>query len=287
MDIELKEVAFEYNHKKKNEINEAAIIDINLSIDSKNEFIAVLGHTGSGKSTLMQHFNGLLLPTSGAVKIFDQIITGNKKKNPKLKPIRKRVGYVFQFPEYQLFDETVLKDIMFGPLNFGFTEEEAKENAIKYAKLLKIESILDKSPFNLSGGQMRKVAIAGILAYEPDVILLDEPTRGLDPLGALEIMDFFTKIHKEFNKTIIMVTHDMDLAYKHVNRAVVLCDGKIVFDDKKENLFLNNKYLDFHLQKPLILQTIDDLNSNLGYSLNYDISNMEDLILGLKGEAHG
>lgn len=287
MDIELKEVAFEYNHKKKQAITDAALVDINLSIDAKGEFIAVLGHTGSGKSTLMQHLNGLLLPTSGSVKIFDNSITSNKRKNPKLKPIRKRIGFVFQFPEYQLFDETVLKDIMFGPLNFGFTEQEAKASAIKYAKLLGIESILDKSPFNLSGGQMRKVAIAGILAYEPDVILLDEPTRGLDPLGALEIMQFFTKINQEFKKTIIMITHDMDLAYQHVNRAIVLKDGKIVFDDKKEKLFINDKYLDFHLNKPLILKTIDELNNELGYKLNYNISTIDELLIALKGEYHG
>ncbi|MFI3329445.1 MAG: energy-coupling factor transporter ATPase [bacterium] len=282
MAIEFRQVGYSYS-KNKNNIDKA-IYNINLSIEGKNEFVGILGHTGSGKSTLMQHINGLILPTNGEVVVFDNIITNKKRKNPKMKSIRKQIGFVFQFPEYQLFEETVLKDIMFGPMNFGFTEEEAKESAIKYAKLLNIEHILDKSPFELSGGQMRKVAIAGVLAYEPDILLLDEPTRGLDPKGAKDIMDFFNYMNKEYNKTIIMITHDMDLAYEHVNRLVVLKEGKIEFDGNKEDLFISEIYKDLHLKKPLILDSIDELNNNLNLNLNYNIKTIEELVEKLRGD---
>ena len=150
----------------------------------------IVGHTGSGKSTLLQHVNGLLLPSSGCVYIDDYKLTSNRRKNPKLKPIRKKIGFVFQFPEYQLFEETVLKDIIYGPINFGMSEQEAIRNAKDVAKELKITNILNKSPFNISGGQMRKVAIAGILAYNPDILLLDEPTNHLD-LEAIRWLEEF------------------------------------------------------------------------------------------------
>ena len=172
MGISFKEVSHLYPGLKKKQFT-VALDAINLDIAAEGEFVAICGKTGSGKSTLIQHMNALLLPTSGNVIVFDKVITPKKKKNPKLKEIRKRVGFVFQFPEYQLFEETVLKDIMFAPRNFGYSVEDAKNKAIEIAKLLKIEHLLDKSPFNLSGGQMRKCAIAGILSYDPDIILLD------------------------------------------------------------------------------------------------------------------
>ncbi len=285
MAIEFRQVDYSYSRKKDS--IDKAIYDINLKIDSSGEFVGVLGHTGSGKSTLMQHVNGLLLPSSGEVKIFDNVITNKKRKNPKMKSIRKQIGFVFQFPEYQLFEETVLEDIMFGPLNFGFTKEEAKQSAIKYATLLNIDHLLDKSPFELSGGQMRKVAIAGVLAYEPDILLLDEPTRGLDPKGSKDIMDFFNKINKEYNKTIIMITHDMDLAYEHVNRLVVLKDGRIKFDGDKKDLFSSDIYRELHLKKPLILDSIDELNSNLNLNLDYNIKTIDELVIKLKEGYNG
>ncbi|UKI51227.1 MAG: ATP-binding cassette domain-containing protein [Clostridium sp.] len=160
----------------------------------------MVGQTGSGKSTLVQHMNALLLPTMGYVDILGAKITPKAKKNPKLKPIRKNVGFVFQFPEYQLFEETVLKDIVFAPKIFGMTDTEADSRAKEVANMLGIADLLDKSPFNLSGGQMRKVAIAGILAYNPSILLLDEPTRGLDPKGQREIMDMFYELHTTTNK---------------------------------------------------------------------------------------
>ena len=281
MGISFKEVTHSFRGIKKKEIF-TALENISLDIDEKNEFIAVVGKTGSGKSTMLKHMNGLYLPTTGNVCVFDSIITPNQRKNPKLKKVRKRVGYVFQFPEYQLFEETVLKDIMFAPINFGMKPEEAKAKAISVAKLLKIEKLLNKSPFNLSGGQMRKVAIAGILAYDPNILLLDEPTRGLDPLGAKEIMEIFYQIHKETGKTIIMITHDMNLVYQYATRVVVMKDAKITFDGKKEEVFGSNIYKDNNLAKPEILELIDYLNEKLHLNISYETYTLDDLLVKLR-----
>lgn len=277
MGISFKEVSHFYPGLKKKQIT-TALDSINLEISSTNEFVAITGKTGSGKSTLIQHMNALMLPSRGNVIIFDKVITSNKRKNPKLKEIRKRVGFVFQFPEYQLFEETVLKDIMFAPLNFGYSEKEAKQKALEIAKLLNIESLLDKSPFNLSGGQMRKVAIAGILSYDPDILLLDEPTRGLDPKASKEIMDLFYNIFKTSGKTIIMITHDMNIAYEYASRIILMKDSKIIYDGDKVELFKSNIYLDGHLTKPEVLQLIDYLNDKLGYNIDYNNFTLEDLL---------
>ena len=285
MGISFKEVDHYYPGLKKHEYT-IALKDINIDINDKNEFIAIIGKTGSGKSTLLQHMNGLVLPSKGNIVIFDNIITPNKRKNPKLKNIRKRVGFVFQFPEYQLFEETVLKDIMFAPKNFGYSEEEAKKKAISVAKLLHIEKLLNKSPFNLSGGQMRRVAIAGILAYDPDILLLDEPTRGLDPKGAEEIMELFYQIHKETRKTIILISHDMNFVYKYANRLLVLNDSKITYDGFKEDLFKNDLYKENHLEKPEVLKLIDYLNENLKINIPYSIYSLEELIDYLAKEGY-
>ena len=277
MGIAFKEVSHLYpKHKKQYTV---AIENINLDIAGSGEFLALVGKTGSGKSTLIQHMNALLLPTSGSVSIGDKVITPKKNKNPKLKQIRKKVGFVFQFPEYQLFEETVLQDIMFAPKNFGFTEKEAKESAIKTAKLLRIDdSILSKSPFNLSGGQMRKVAVAGILAYEPDILLLDEPTRGLDPKAAEEIMELFYQIHKEYNKTVILISHDMNLVYQYATRVVVMNNGNISFDGNKVKLFSTEIYKKNHLTKPDVLDLIDYLNKTMGYKLDYNTFTSDELL---------
>ena len=280
MAIKFNEVSFFYEKSKKNDIVLAAIKDINLEIAEKNEFVTIVGHTGSGKSTLIQHINGLIIPTNGEVVIGDKVLS-KKNKKIKLKPIRKQIGFVFQFPEYQLFEETVLKDIIYGPINFGMSPEEATAKAIEVAKQLNIAHILDKSPFNLSGGQMRKVAIAGILAYNPDILLLDEPTRGLDPLGAKEIMDFFKKLQTDEGKTIIMITHDMDLVYEHSTRVIVMEGGKVAFDGDKEVLF-KDEYQKYHLTKPTILRTIDYINEQTNRNIGYDNYNLNDLLKSLK-----
>lgn len=281
MAIRFDKVSYFYEKPKKNVVSLAAINDINLSIADQDEFVTIIGHTGSGKSTLLQHVNGLLLPTQGCVYINDAKLTNKKRKNPLLKPIRKKVGFVFQFPEYQLFEETVLKDIIYGPKNFGMTEQEAEENARDVAEKLKITNILNKSPFNISGGQMRKVAIAGILAYNPDILLLDEPTRGLDPLGGLEIMRFFKDLQEKEHKTIIMITHDMDLVYEYATRVIVMDEGKVVYDGDKKRLF-EGEYKNHHLVKPRILQTIDYINENTNRKISYDNYSLDDLLVTLK-----
>ncbi len=271
MGISFKEVSHLYPTNKR-KVYTVALDKINLNINATGEFVALVGKTGSGKSTLMEHMNALLLPSSGAVEIFDHVITSKRNKNPKLKTIRKRVGFVFQFPEYQLFEEIVLKDIMFACKNFGYSSEDALNQAKTTAKILKIdEKLFQRSPFTLSGGQMRKVAIAGILAYNPDIILLDEPTRGLDPKSADEIMELFYELHLQTNKTFILISHDMNLVYQYANRVVVLNQSKIVFDGDKKELFSTSIYEENHLTKPDVLQLIDYLNDQLGYQLEYDI----------------
>ena len=282
MAIQFKEVSHTYRGVRRKDIHKA-LDNINLNIDAKNEFIAIVGKTGSGKSTMMQHMNALKLPTSGNVLIFDKVITPKERKNPKLKDVRKKVGFVFQFPEYQLFEENVLKDIMFAPRNFGMSQDDAKQKAIEIAKSLNIENLLNKSPFNLSGGQMRKVAIAGILAYDPEILLLDEPTRGLDPKGQDEIMDLFYSIHKETNKTIVMISHDMDLVYKYATRIIVMNDSKIVYDGDKIKLFEDDIYSNYNLEKPEVLKLIDYINQNSKVNIGYDTFTLDSLLEKLEG----
>ena len=258
-----------------------AMEDIDLEISNTNEFIAVCGHTGSGKSTLIQHMNALLFPSSGKLEIFGRVI--KPKKNRKLNEIRKKVGLVFQFPEYQLFDETVLKDVMFGPINFGLKKEEAKEKAIKALEMVDFDpKLYNQSPFRLSGGQMKKASIAGILALEPDIIILDEPTRGLDPKSSVEVMELFNKSHKETNKTIIIITHDMDIVSKYAKRVVVLNEGKIVYDGTKENLFVDPNFTTFHLDYPSSMKLAMDINKKLDLGINTNVFTLEELILELE-----
>ncbi|HHT99324.1 MAG TPA: energy-coupling factor transporter ATPase [Acholeplasma sp.] len=240
-----------------------AIMDVNLNIDGKGEFIAIVGHTGSGKSTLVQHMNALLVPTSGTVEVFNTVLPQPKKA--KINHLRQKVGLVFQFPEYQLFEETIIKDIMFGPKNFKDSEEDALKKAKTAANLVGIpESLYEQSPFRISGGQMRRVAVAGILAMEPKILVLDEPTRGLDPKGRNEFMDMFKKIHEEENKTIVLITHDMDIVSEYAKRIIVMKDGYVVFDGKKEELFEHPNFIDFYLDFPTPIKILKHLNQTLG-----------------------
>jgi energy-coupling factor transport system ATP-binding protein len=185
----------------------------------------------------LQHLNALLQPTDGSVKIGEREVKA-KQKNKNLKPIRQKVGIVFQFPEHQLFEETVEKDIIFGPMNFGVSEEEAKKRARMALKNVGLqEEILEKSPFDLSGGQMRRVAIAGVLAMDPEVIVLDEPTAGLDPRGRKEIMDMFYHLHKERNLSTILVTHSMEDAARYADQIVIMQHGKVMKKGTPEEIF--------------------------------------------------
>ena len=213
-----------------------AIQDVSIDIPS-GIYLAIIGHTGSGKSTVLQHLNAILKPTKGVVQIGDRTVTSEKKQK-NLKEIRKRVGIVFQFPEHQLFEETVEKDICFGPMNFGVSEEEAKERAREVIKQVGLsEDILSKSPFDLSGGQMRRVAIAGVLAMKPDVIVLDEPTAGLDPRGRKEIMEMFYRLHKEKQLTTVLVTHSMEDAARYADKIVIMHKGKVYKEGTAEEIF--------------------------------------------------
>lgn len=254
MGINFSNVGFKYDVKASN-----TLYDINLQIDKNNEFITVLGHTGSGKSTLVQLMNALNLPSSGSIEVLGTKI--DEKNKPLLKPIRKSVGLVFQFPEYQLFEETVLKDVMFGPKNFYKGLVDEKEMAIKALKMVSLdESLYERSPFNLSGGQMRRVAIAGILASDPDILVLDEPTVGLDPRGKSELMEMLVNIQKDTSKSIIMITHDMNVVAKYAKRCIVLNNGRIVYDGPKNEMFENR---DFLLEHNLDIPDI----TKLAYSL--------------------
>ncbi|MGN1401680.1 MAG: energy-coupling factor ABC transporter ATP-binding protein [Bacillus sp. (in: firmicutes)] len=224
MQIELRDV--EYRYQPNSPFERRALHDINLTFES-GKYVAIIGHTGSGKSTLLQHLNGLIKPTKGEVQIGDKLVTA-KQKDKAIKAVRKKVGIVFQFPEHQLFEETVEKDICFGPMNFGVPEEKAKELARKALKMVGLsEDILKKSPFDLSGGQMRRVAIAGVLAMEPEVIVLDEPTAGLDPRGRKEIMDMFAALHKERGLSTILVTHSMEDAAHYADEIIVMHQGTV------------------------------------------------------------
>lgn len=234
MDIKLQHV--EYRYSAGTPFERFALKDVSFDIP-EGTFLAVIGHTGSGKSTLLQHLNALLQPTSGQVKIGENVIEAGKK-NKNLKPIRQKVGIVFQFPEHQLFEETVEKDICYGPINFGVPEEEAKRRARLAAKKVGLpEDVLQKSPFDLSGGQMRRVAIAGVLAMEPEVLVLDEPTAGLDPRGRREIMDLFYKLHQEKKMTTILVTHSMEDAALYADEIVIMHQGKLARKGKPEEIF--------------------------------------------------
>jgi len=216
--------------------------DVSLKIKDKL-FTAIVGQTGSGKSTLVRHINALLKPTSGTITVGKRVIKPDTN-NKNLKPLRKNVGMVFQFPESQLFEETVEKDIMFGPMNFGMSEEDARESAHKMISLVGLgEEYLTKSPFDLSGGQMRRVAIAGVLATDPETIILDEPTAGLDPVGRHEIMDLFKGLQRK-GKTIVLITHNMDDVANYADEMAVMSHGKLVAHGLPKDIFNDHKLLD-------------------------------------------
>ena len=249
MDIRFKQVGFAYQAGTPFEMR--ALHDVSFSVKD-GSYVAIIGHTGSGKSTILQHLNALLKPTEGIVELGDKTIdstTGNKD----LKPLRKKVGIVFQFPEAQLFEETVEKDIAFGPKNFGVSEEEALKIASEVVKTVGLpEDVLKKSPFDLSGGQMRRVAIAGVLAMKPDVLVLDEPTAGLDPKGRLEMMEMFYKLNKEQNMTIVLVTHQMNDVSDYADHVIVIESGNVVKEGSPKEVFSDASWL---LEKQLGVPT--------------------------------
>ena len=231
-----------YTYQEGTPFASAALSDVSLTIED-GSYTAIIGHTGSGKSTILQLLNGLLVPTEGSVRVFDTLITSTSV-NKQIRQIRKQVGLVFQFAENQIFEETVLKDVAFGPQNFGVSVEEAEAIAREKLALVGIdESLFERSPFELSGGQMRRVAIAGILAMEPRILVLDEPTAGLDPIGRKELMTLFKKLHQD-GITIVLVTHLMDDVAEFADQVYVMEKGKLVKSGKPSLVFQNVEFME-------------------------------------------
>ena len=277
MQIKIKNLSYVYLKKTPNEVE--ALHNVSLEIP-EGKVTSIIGHTGSGKSTLIQTLNGLLLPTSGEIEVGEFKVTPKKNKNKNIKKLRKTLAIVFQFPEYQLFEETVEKDVAFGLRNYGMSLEEAIKEGHKALKEVGIdESFYKRSPFELSGGEKRRIAIAGVIALNPDILVLDEPTAGLDPVGSQIILNLIKKFNQE-GKTIILVTHDMDIVLNHSDQVVVVNDGNIAFNGTPSELFsqdvskysievpelfkfclsLKSKGLDIDITK---IRTLDDLIDQL------------------------
>ncbi|MGM0601882.1 MAG: energy-coupling factor transporter ATPase [Bacillota bacterium] len=279
--IDLKNVKHIYN----DENNVTALKNINLEID-RGEFIGIVGHTGSGKSTLVQLFNGLIKPVQGVVKVDDIELSGEKKN---LKEIRRRVGLVFQYPEHQLFEETVYADIAFGPKNLGFTKEEIKKRVAEVMELVGLDfnEFKDRSPFNLSGGQQRKVAIAGVLALKPEVLVLDEPTAGLDPSGRDQLSDLLKYLHENLDMTIILISHRMEEIAQLSTRVIVMHEGEIVMDGSPIEVFTKGQKLHrLSLELPQISEILHRLKEK-GLDIKTDLFSINDasseIIKALRG----
>lgn len=269
--IELKNVNYIYSQGTNNESK--ALNNVSLKI-GEDEFVAIIGHTGSGKSTLIQLMNGLLKCASGQVLIDGKNI--DDKDFNKIE-LRKKIGIVFQNPETQLFEETVLKDVCFGPKNLGLSDEEAQKKAIEAMELVEVpKHSYNKSVFEISGGQKRRAAIAGVLAMEPDILILDEPTSGLDPKGRSKIMKQIRKLHDEKGITIIWVSHNMEQVGKYAKRIVVMNEGKILFDDDAKNVFAKTKELEeVGLKAPQVSSIMSGLK-DAGLDVDTSIINIEE-----------
>ena len=278
MQIKINHLSYTYLSKTPNEVE--ALHDVSLEIP-EGKITAIIGHTGSGKSTLIQTLNGLLLPTDGEVRVGDFVVTNKKRKNKNIKQLRKSLAIVFQFPEYQLFEETVEKDVAFGLKNYGFKENEALELAHKALAEVGIDkSFYKRSPFELSGGEKRRVAIAGIVALNPDILVLDEPTAGLDPKGSDIILNLIDKFNKS-GKTIILVTHDMNIVLNKADHVIVLNKGQLDFEGTPSELF-EKDVSKYAIEVPELFRFCQILKSK---GLDIDISRiktLDDLINQLK-----
>ena len=288
MQISLKNISYTYNYKTP--YAREVLKDINLKID-EGSYTVIVGKTGSGKSTLIEHINGLLLPTKGEVAVDNILITNPQSKKErrelakKLKILRQDIAVLFQFSEQQLFETSVLKDIIFAPLNYGVAEEKAILKAKELIKLVGLdESYLDKSPFELSGGEMRKVALCGVLALEPKVLILDEPTVALDYQSREEIMAMVKRLKEDFDMTIVLVTHNMDYVLEYADKVFVLKNGEISFEGKVEDLFLNEQVLkENSLELPEVLKFYKKLEAN-NIVLDVFPRKYEELINALKNK---
>lgn len=274
MQVKIMNLSYTYLAKTPNEVE--ALHDVSLEMP-EGKITSIIGHTGSGKSTLIQTLNGLLIPTSGEVHVGDFVVTNKKKKNKKIKELRKSLAIVFQFPEYQLFEETVEKDVAFGLKNYGVKEPEAIKLAHKALEEVGIDkSFYKRSPFELSGGEKRRVAIAGIIALNPDILVLDEPTAGLDPLGSKIILNLIKKFNKE-GKTIILVTHDMNIVLNYSDHVIVMNDGRVAFEGTPSTLF-NGDISQYSIDVPELFKFVKILEDK---GMKLDLSNIrtiDDLI---------
>lgn len=271
MSIKLENVCFTYSPGTAYEVH--ALKNINLEIHD-GEFIGLIGHTGSGKSTLIQHLNGLERATSGNIYYQGENIYA---QGYSMKDLRSKVGLVFQYPEHQLFEVDVLTDVCFGPKNQGLSKEEAVERAKKALSMVGLkEKYYERSPFELSGGQKRRVAIAGVLAMEPEVLILDEPTAGLDPKGRDEILDQVKKLHEEHHITIILVSHSMEDVAKYVNRIIVMNQGEAMFDGTPKEVFSHYKELEaIGLAAPQVTYIVHEL-ADRGFDVRTDVTTIEE-----------
>lgn len=282
MSIIVDKVNYVYSEGTAYEIK--ALDDINLKIED-GEFIGIIGHTGSGKSTLIQHLNGLIKATSGAIYFHGQDIYD---KDFDMRELRNRVGLVFQYPEHQLFETTIFDDVCFGPMNQGLSKAEAGLRAFEALRQVGIpEELFYQSPFDLSGGQKRRVAIAGVLAMKPEVLILDEPTAGLDPGGRDEILDLITRMHRERGMTVILVSHSMEDVAKYVKRIIVMNQGKIMFDDVPKEVFKHYKELEtIGLAAPQVTYLMHELKDR-GLNVATDVTTIEEARAAILGAILG
>ncbi len=268
-----------YVYSEGSGFEKKAIDDVSLTID-KGEFIGLIGHTGSGKSTLTQHLNGLLRATSGTIYYDGQDIYD---KSFLMKNLRSKVGLVFQYPEHQLFESDVFTDVCFGPKNLGLDKKEVELRAFNALEMVGFpKELFYNSPFELSGGQKRRAAIAGVLAMKPEVLILDEPTAGLDPKGRDEILDQIKKLHDETGITVILVSHSMEDVAKYVGRLIVLDHGRVMYDDVPKKVFRNYKELEsMGLAAPQLTYILNDLKEK-GFEVDTDAITMEDAVATVK-----
>ncbi|HKL73626.1 MAG TPA: energy-coupling factor transporter ATPase [Clostridia bacterium] len=273
MSIEVKNLSYVYG--KKTPYEKQALEDITFNID-EGDFVGIVGATGSGKSTLIQHFNGLIKLQTGELKVYDIDLS---KKKPDVKKLRSGIGMLFQYPEYQLFADTVLDDVMFGPLNFGTSKEEALSLAKEAIEMvgLDFDKIKDRSPLEISGGQKRRVAIAGVLAYSPHILVLDEPTAGLDPSGKKEMLNLISNLRTQYNKTVIMVSHNMDEIARYAKRVIVLGESKLLYDTTPAQLFYDCDIASIGLDTPHVVKIVKGL-AKRGIDLGKDIITEEKLV---------
>ena len=277
MPIVIKNLSFTYS--KGTPYEKKALDDINLTIN-EGDFLGIIGHTGSGKSTFIQHINGLIKPQEGEIEIFDIKLTSQKRPKVNLKELRSQVGMVFQYPEYQLFADTVEKDVAFGPKNLGLSNEEIKERVKEAIEMvgLDYEKVKDRAPFELSGGQKRRVAIAGIIAMRPKMLILDEPTAGLDPYGKEQILNLIRHLKEHCSPTIVVISHDIDEITRFANRIVVFNDSHIVYDEPMQELFKHSRQLQaIGLDIPRAVKIANALRYK-GINISNNIVTAEDLL---------